>query len=76
MHEEPIAMDAFSCLADAYAARIGGKPHNAFYDRPAVLSLLPPVAGQRVLDPGCGPGVSAERRLVRGGSRLISLAPS
>ena len=48
MHEQPIALEAFSCLADAYAARIDAKAHNAFYDRPAVLSLLPPVEGRRV----------------------------
>lgn len=60
MHEEPIALEAYSRLADAYASRIDTKAHNAFYDRPAVLSLLPPVEGRRVLDAGCGPGVYAE----------------
>jgi hypothetical protein len=57
MHEQPIVLEAYSCLADAYAARIDTKAHNAYYDRPAVTSLLPPVAGKRVLDAGCGPGV-------------------
>ena len=66
MHEQPIALEAFSCLADAYAARIDAKAHNAFYDRPAVLSLLPPVEGRRVLDAGCGPGVYAEWLAGRG----------
>jgi SAM-dependent methyltransferase len=60
MGEEPIALEAYSRLADAYAAKIDTKAHNAFYERPAVLSLLPPVQGQRVLDAGCGPGVYAE----------------
>jgi SAM-dependent methyltransferase len=58
--EEPIALAAYEQLADAYAERIDAKAHNACYDRPAVLSLLPPVAGRRVLDAGCGPGVYAE----------------
>ena len=57
MNEEPIAREAYGRLADAYAARLVTKAHNAFYDRPAVLSLLPPVQGKRVLDAGCGPGV-------------------
>jgi hypothetical protein len=57
MHEQPIALEAYSRLADASAARIDTKAHNAYYDRPAVLSLLPPVEGKRVLDAGCGPGV-------------------
>jgi SAM-dependent methyltransferase len=60
MHEEPIALRAYDALADAYADRIDTKAHNAFYDRPAVLSLLPPVAGRRVLDAGCGPGAYAD----------------
>jgi SAM-dependent methyltransferase len=60
MHETPIALEVYSQVADAYAARIDTKAHNAFYDRPAVLSLLPAVAGRRVLDAGCGPGVYAE----------------
>jgi CheY-like chemotaxis protein/2-polyprenyl-3-methyl-5-hydroxy-6-metoxy-1,4-benzoquinol methylase len=66
MGEKPIALDAFNQLADAYAARIDTKAHNAFYDRPAVLSLLPPVEGKRVLDAGCGPGVYTEWLVGRG----------
>src|SRR5262245_57876961 len=66
MHEPPIALGAYSRLADAFAARIDTNPYNAFYDRPAVLSLLPPVEGRRVLDAGCGPGVYAEWLAARG----------
>ncbi len=36
------------------------KPHNALYERPATLSLLPDVEGLRVLDAGCGPGIYAQ----------------
>lgn len=60
MANAPIAREVFDRLADGYAARIDRKAHNAFYDRPALLSLLPAVAGRRVLDAGCGPGVYAE----------------
>jgi SAM-dependent methyltransferase len=70
MQQEPIALDAFNRLADNYAARIDVKAHNAFYDRPAVLSLLPPVAGSRVLDAGCGPGAYAEWLAGRGAEVL------
>jgi len=56
----PIAADAYDRLADAFAAWVDTKPHNAHYDRPPVLSLLPPVSGRRVLDAGCGPGAYAE----------------
>jgi len=52
----PIALQAFETLAEPFAARADTKPHNAYYERPATLSLLPDVGGKRVLDAGCGPG--------------------
>jgi len=72
MADHPIALDAYERLAEAYAARVETKAHNAFYDRPAVISLLPPVAGKRVLDAGCGPGVYAEW-LANQGAEVVSL---
>jgi SAM-dependent methyltransferase len=75
MAEEPIAQEAFERLADAYAARVDTKAHNAFYDRPAVLSLLPPLEGKRVLDAGCGPGVYADW-LVRHGAEVVGIDAS
>ena len=62
----PIAYDAYEALADGFAAKVDTKPHNAYYERPATLSLLPDVAGKRVLDAGCGPGAYAEWLLDRG----------
>lgn len=47
---------AYDLLANAYASVVDTKPHNAFYERPATLSLLPDVQGQRVVDAGCGAG--------------------
>lgn len=64
--EKPIAQEAYDALAEVYAARLDTKPHNAFYERPATLSLLPEVKGKRVLDAGCGPGVYAEWLAERG----------
>ena len=60
MSRKPIALDAYEALAESYAALVDTKPHNAYYERPATLSLLPEVSGKRVLDAGCGPGVYAE----------------
>lgn len=53
-------------VADAYAARADTAPYNAHYERPAMLALLPDVAGARVLDAGCGDGWYAEQLLARG----------
>jgi len=57
---KPIALEAYEKLAEAYSAMVGTKPHNAYLDRPATLSLLPDVRGKRILDAGCGPGVYTE----------------
>ncbi|RMD75113.1 MAG: hypothetical protein D6823_10585 [Chloroflexi bacterium] len=53
---DPIAQQAYDLLAERYAEQVLTKPHNAYYERPAMLSLLPDVRGKRVLDTGCGPG--------------------
>lgn len=71
----PLALDAYERLADAYAAHVNTKPHNAYYERPATLSLLPDVAGLRVLDAGCGPGAYSEW-LVRHGARVVAIDAS
>jgi SAM-dependent methyltransferase len=73
--EDPIALEVYERLAEAYAARVETKPHNAYYERPATLSLLPPVAGRHVLDAGCGPGVYAEW-LVEHGAEVVGLDAS
>jgi SAM-dependent methyltransferase len=56
LDDKPIAYDAYEQLAERYARLIDTKPHNALYEWPAVLALLPDVSGLRVLDAGCGTG--------------------
>ncbi len=53
-------------IADAYAAGVDSAPYNALYERPAMMDLLPPVAGTRVLDAGCGSGWYAAQLATRG----------
>ncbi len=53
-------------FAHRYAKLSSTKAHNAYYERPATLSLLPDVEGKRVLDVGCGPGFYAEWLLEHG----------
>ena len=66
MKNNPLAYEAYQELADAYAAKIDTKPHNAYYDRPAMLSLLPHLQGKKVLDAGCGPGAYTQALAERG----------
>lgn len=51
---------AYEDLADNYNSLIDYKPHNAYYDRPNTLQLLPNVKGKKILDAACGPGKYAE----------------
>ena len=77
MHRRnPVALAAYEKLAERYAALIDTKPHNAYYERPATLSLLPGVRGKRVLDAGCGPGAYTEILLKRGAKVVgIDISP-
>jgi len=70
--EKPIALDAYQALAERYAALVDSKPENAYYERPATLSLLPDVKGKRVLDAGCGPGSYSEW-LVAHGAEVVAI---
>jgi len=58
--KKPIAYEAYQQLADHYAAAIDTKPHNAYYERPAMMRMWPDLGRRRVLDAGCGPGAYSE----------------
>jgi SAM-dependent methyltransferase len=66
---------AYDRIAERYAVLAADNAYNAMYERPATLSLLPDVAGLRVLDAGCGPGLYA-RILVDRGARLVGIDAS
>src|SRR5262245_64111613 len=72
---KPLAFDAYEALASRYAAQVDTKPHNAYYERPATLSLLPKVTGKRVLDAGCGPGWYSEW-LIQHGASVVAVDAS
>lgn len=57
---------SYAQIAGAYAQQVDNRPMNAHYERPALLALLPDVAGKHVLDVGCGTGWYADYLLGRG----------
>lgn len=65
----------YDSFAEDYERHAAASPYNALYDRPAVLEVLGPVNGLRVLDAGCGPGFYAEA-LVAGGASVVAFDQS
>ena len=61
--------DSYDSISKKYGEKVENDeraPYNAYYERPAMLSLLPPVDGRRVLDAGCGTGKLAEMMAQQG----------
>jgi SAM-dependent methyltransferase len=75
MKDRFIAYDAYKKLADKYAEIIDIKPHNAEYERPGLLKVMPQVNGKLVLDAGCGSG-SLTHWLIERGAEVIGLDAS
>lgn len=53
-------------MAELYSRRIETNSHNALYDRPNTLAMLPDVEGKSVLDAACGPGKYAQELIAQG----------
>lgn len=58
--KDSLPQASYNELADAYAAMIDTKAHNAYYDRPAVQSLIYEIENQTIFEAGCGTGVYTE----------------
>lgn len=56
----------YDVFADEFLDHAADGFWNAHYDRPVCLDLLGDVAGRRVLDAACGPGLYAEALVTRG----------
>ncbi|MER6046405.1 class I SAM-dependent methyltransferase [Streptomyces sp. NPDC001793] len=52
----PARVNDYDSFAEAYSALSETSFLNAYYERPAMLSLAGDVAGRRILDAGCGSG--------------------
>ena len=66
MQSDPFPPNQYDSFAEKYIDGLDKKPHNAFYERPAMLSLLPEVKGKTILDAGCGNGWYAQHHLEGG----------
>jgi ubiquinone/menaquinone biosynthesis C-methylase UbiE len=65
----------YDAFAAGYSADNESNATNAYYERPASLALLGEVAGQHVLDAGCGAGAHAAE-LIRSGATVTGLDKS
>lgn len=62
----------YTKFAEEYDRAIRDNFYNAQFERPSLMSLLPPLYGMKVLDLGCGPGVYAED-LIRQGAEVTAI---
>lgn len=63
---DSVSLAAYESMAEYYFHCVDNKSYNAYYERPATLSLLPVVAGKKVVDAGCAAGWYTQWLLARG----------
>ncbi len=56
VNKDSVSFNSYEEMAEYYFEYVDTKPYNAYYERPATLSLLPDVKGKKVLDAGCAAG--------------------
>ena len=60
------SFDDYGEFAEAYVKLTGSNSHNAYYERPAMFSILSNLKFNKVLDAGCAGGIYSEWLLNRG----------
>ena len=60
------SFDDYDAFAEAYVKHTEVNPHNAYYERPAMFSILSNLKFHKVLDAGCAGGIYTEWLLDRG----------
>lgn len=72
------AASTYDLIADAYEASVveGDRPYNSLYERPAIISMLPDLAGSRVLDVGCGSGPLSAWMASHGATEVVGFDTS
>jgi SAM-dependent methyltransferase len=69
------ARETYDAMAADYVAHVETSPYTALYEAPGLRALLPPVAGRRVLDAGCGTGRTSAW-LVEAGAEVVGIDAS
>jgi SAM-dependent methyltransferase len=59
-------------MAPDYVAHVEANPYTSLYEAPGLRALLPPLAGRRVLDAGCGGGRTSAW-LVEQGAEVVGV---
>ena len=75
MKKQPISGRQYDAMARDYSVDNAESPSNAYYERPATISLLGDVEGVDVLEAGCGSGPLTEW-LVDHGARVTAFDAS
>lgn len=68
MNKDSVSLNSYEEMAEYYFKYVDTKPFNAYYERPATISLLPEVKGKKVLDAGCAAGWYTKWLLEKGAS--------
>lgn len=72
MKDEKISLGSYQELADHYDKDVDEKPFNAYYERPALTSMIPDVKDKKVLDAGCAAGYYTEW-LIKNGADVTAV---
>lgn len=56
IHKDTVSIESYDEMAKYYENYVDTKPWNAYYERPATLSLLPEIKNKKILDIGCAGG--------------------
>ena len=75
-NQDSIAFNDYEAFAEAYVTRTNSNTYNAYYEQPAMFSILPNVESKRVLDAGCAGGAYTEWLIEHGASVIaIDVSP-
>jgi SAM-dependent methyltransferase len=72
IHKDTVSIKFYDEMAKYYENYVDTKPWNAYYERPATLSLLPKIKNKKILDIGCAGGWYT-KYLLDNGAEVISI---